>query len=248
MGAVMPTVTAVPPPAGRAPEPGFCSPGWGVSPCQHQEVMAWPWLPGGGLGWCWAGLGPHRTGSWGEQGGLSTGSCPMALACRGRLRSLTELQGSEGERVHLQGDGEFWLHRNSVLSSARSPGPGGPLPSLRHTCSSCFVEGIRATSGASSCTGSGAPRLLGSCRDSLYSSEKLLEEEGAASGGRPGPQHPAHPAPSCRGSLPGGELSTLPNNEKTLVWLLAAFPDFNSNRSAALCVLGTSLSISPPVK
>lgn len=162
--------------------------------------------------------------------------CTVALACRGRLRSLTGLQESEGERVHLQGDGEFWLRRNSVRSSARSPGPGGLLPSLRHTCSSCFVEGIRATSGASSCTGSGAPRRLGSCRDSLYSSEKLLGEEGAASGRKalsPASCTP-RPTPSCGVSLPGGELSTLPNNEKTLVWLLAAFPDFNPNFSAAL--------------
>lgn len=30
----------------------------------------------------------------------------------------------------------------------------------------------------SSCTGSGAPRLLGSFRDSIYSSEKLLEDGG----------------------------------------------------------------------
>lgn len=206
-GAVIPTITTVPTPACRAPEPCFCSPGWGVSPCQHQEVTAWPWLAGGGLGWCWAGLGPHRTGSWGEQAELSTGSCTTALACRGHLRSLPGL--------HLQGDGEFWLRRNSVLSSARSPGPGGPLPSLRHTCSSCFVVGIRATSGVSSCTGSGAPRLLGSCRDSLYSSEKLLGEEGAASGGNtPSPASciscPTH---SGRGSLPG-EPSTLPNSEK----------------------------------
>lgn len=78
-------------------------------------------------------------------------------------------------REHLQGDGEFWLCRNSVLSSARSPGPGGLLPSFRHTCSSCLVVGVRATPGASSCTGSGAPRRLGSCRDSRYSSEKLLQ-------------------------------------------------------------------------
>lgn len=83
-------------------------------------------------------------------------------------------EGGTVEGVHLQGDGEFWLCRNSVLSSARSLGPGGPLPSFRQTGSSCILVSVRATPGTSSCTGSGAPRRLGSCRDSLYSSEKLL--------------------------------------------------------------------------
>lgn len=79
--------------------------------------------------------------------------------------------------MYLRGDRELWLCRNSVLSSVRSPGPGGPLLSCRQKCSSCFVGGSRTTFTVSSCTGSGAPRRLGSFRDSMYSSEKLLEDE-----------------------------------------------------------------------
>lgn len=169
--------------------------------------------------WCWAGPGPRLTGSWGKQDQLSTGSrTPWPLLSEARLPSLTGLGERMAERVHLQGDGELWLCRNSVLSSARSPGPVGTLPSFRHTCNSCFVVGIRATPGTSSCTGSGGPRRLGSCRDSLYSSEKLLGGGRGRSGKntRPPASCITSPIPSCvRGSLPG-ELSKLLNNEKCL--------------------------------
>jgi len=121
------------------------------------------------------------------QGRLSTGSCARLWPL------LAEASWGAGEgrpRGYLLGDGGFWLCRNSVLSSTRSPGPGGPPLSFRHTCSSCFVSGSRASAGASSCTGSAAPRRLGSCRDSVYSSEKLLQ------GGRGGQAEcPAPPAP-----------------------------------------------------
>lgn len=169
--------------------------------------------------WCWAEPGPRLTGSWGKQGQLSTGSrTPWPLLSEARLPSLTGLDERTAERVHLQGDGELWLCRNSVLSSARSPGPEGPLPLFRHTCSSCFVVGIRATPGASSCTGSGAPRRLGSCRDSLYSSEKLLGRGRGRSGKntRPPASCISSPIPSCVGGSFPGELSKLLNNEKCL--------------------------------
>lgn len=102
-----------------------------------------------------------------------------ALTDCGRPTSLGWTRG-RAEREHLRGDGdgESWLCRNSVLSSARSPGPVELPPSSRHACSNCCVVGCRvAAPGASSCTGSGAPRRLGSCRDSVYSSEKLLAGE-----------------------------------------------------------------------
>lgn len=211
--AVMPTITTVPTPARQVPEHCFCSPGWGVSPCQHRVLPAWLWWQGGGPGWCRAGLGPRRTGSWGEQGRLSTASCPdpWTLLAEAFPSSLVGQRRGQAERAHLQGDGGFWLCRNSVLSSARSPGPGGPLPSFRHTCSSCFVVASRATAGASSGTGSGAPRRLGSCRDSTYSSEKLLGGGRSRSGRN---TSITSPTPSCaRGSLPGGgELSKLSDN------------------------------------
>lgn len=218
MDAGTPTITTVPAPAGRAPAPCFCSPGWGVSPCQHPEVTAWPWLPGGGLGWCWAGLGPHLTGSWGERGELGTrsrthGPCWQRPACAASLGG----ERGRAEGAHLQGDGECWLCRNSVLSSARSPGPGGPLPSLRHTCSSCCVVGIRATSGASSCTGPGAPRLPGSCRDSLYSSEKLLGRRGSFSQEHPVPST-CTPSPPPLSRLTSGRALHSPSQGEMLAW------------------------------
>ena len=138
----------------------------------------------------WGGVGQD----WGliGQGAARAGTAqhwelcpPVAPACRG----LLGCRRGEAEG-YLLGDGGFWLCRNSVLSSTRSPGPGGPPLSFRHTCSSCFVSGSRASAGASSCTGSAAPRRLGSCRDSVYSSEKLLR------GGRGGQAEcPAPPAP-----------------------------------------------------
>lgn len=124
----------------------------------------------------------------------------QSLACPGPTKLA--------KRVHLRGDGGFWLCRNSVLSSARSSAPEGPLPSCRHRCSSCFVMGSRTTLGVSSCTGSAAPRRLGSCRDSVYSSEKLLGrmQRGGIRKDAPRRQCPASSAPSpaaARGSLSG---------------------------------------------
>lgn len=49
----------------------------------------------------------------------------------------------------------------------------------------------------SSCTGSGAPRRLGSFRDSIYNSEKLLEDGCRAVSGRTlCPLHSTHPIPA----------------------------------------------------
>lgn len=115
--------------------------------------------------WCWAGQEPHQTGSW--SGG-------RWMRTRAIWEASQDWQARMAKRQHLRDDGEFWLCRNSVLSSASSPGPGGLPPSCRHRRSGCRTLDSRATAGASSWAGSGPPRRLGSCRDSVYSSEKLL--------------------------------------------------------------------------
>lgn len=42
----------------------ICSPGQGASPGLCWTPTAWPGWPGAGLGWWWAGGGPHPPGSW----------------------------------------------------------------------------------------------------------------------------------------------------------------------------------------
>lgn len=96
MDAQTSTTTIVPSPVLQAPEPCFCSPGWGVSVCQYWVLPAWPWWPGGGPGWCWAGPGPRLTGNWGEQGQLSKGSCTPRPLLSGPHRSSLTAPREEG--------------------------------------------------------------------------------------------------------------------------------------------------------
>lgn len=200
MNAVMPTITTV-----LSPLVGLRS-----VACAHLGGGSLPasarcgWLGGGGQEEVRGGVGQDwdlvRQGA-----GESRDSSALDAAARGACFQRPACPASPGwkrgkaKKADLRGDGEFWLCRNSVLSSARSPGPGGPLPLFRQKCSSCFVAGSRTNPGASSCTGSGAPRRLGSCRDSVYSSEKLL-------GGGRGSVRQEHPAPSSPHGQPLSQL------------------------------------------
>lgn len=89
----MPIMTTVPTPACGAPEPCFCSPESGVSPYPHWVLPAWLWWRGGGLGWCWAGLGPHRTGSCEGRDGSALGAVPACGPCLQRPPGVQERGG-----------------------------------------------------------------------------------------------------------------------------------------------------------
>lgn len=106
---------------------------------------------------------------WSWEGGVSLsvpGADGLAVVTRRRSGVVLGRTGASSDR-ELPDDRELWLRRNSVLSSVRSPGPGGLLLSFRQKCSSCLVGGNMTNFPVSSCTGSGPPRRLGSFRESI---------------------------------------------------------------------------------
>lgn len=216
------TITTVPTPVLWAPESCFCSPGWGASLCQYWVLPAWLWRPGGGPGWCWAGLGPHLTGSWGEQGWLSKRSCTPGPPLSQAVPVQPPCAGEEGRP---KGGTCGVTVSSGYVGTQSSPQPDPQAPWDCHRRAGTLAAAASRRAAASPRLGPhpapalGRPAGWAPAEIACTAPKSSCGEEWPVSGRKTLSPVPciSSPIPSCaRGSLPGGELSKVPNNEKRL--------------------------------
>ena len=229
-------MTTVPTPACGAPEPCFCSPERRVPPCPHWVLPAWPWWRGGGPGWCWAGLGPRRTGSCEGGDGSALGAAPARGPCLQRPPGLQERGGRGGTCRVTAGSG---------CAGTRSSPPPAPQAPEDHRCH------LGTLAAAASCRAVGPrrgpnPAPTPKPPAGWAPAETACTAPRSSCGGKRGSggvSSITSPTPSCAGGLlPGGEHSQLPNNsERGLPGCWPLFP------RACVCVCAQSLQSCPPL-